>query len=62
MGLPCNELLKTMAENDKNVLNCYTVLHILANVFNFNKSLLMLSRTVFLHKTRNRHSLFLVLS
>ena len=37
MGLPCTELLKTMAENDKNVLNCYTVLHILANVFNFNK-------------------------
>ena len=57
MGLPCTELLKTMAENDKkHVLNCYTVLHRLANVFNFNKSLLMLSRAVFLHKTRNRHS------
>ena len=56
MGLPCTELLKTMAENDKNVLNCYTVLHILVNVFNFNKSLLMLSRAVFLHNTRNRHS------
>ena len=33
-----------------------TVLHILLNVFNLNKSLLMLSRSVFLHKTRNRHS------
>ena len=54
MGLPCTELLKTMAENDKkNVLNCYTVL---ANVLNFNKSLLMLSRAAFLHKTRNRYS------
>ena len=42
MGLPCTELLKMMAENDnKNVLNCYTVLQILANVFNFNISLLM---------------------
>ena len=28
-------------------LNCYTVLHILTNVVNFNKSLLMLSRAVF---------------
>ena len=55
MGLPCTELLKTMVENDKNVFNCYTVLHILVNVFNFNKSLLMLSRAVFLHNTRNRH-------
>ena len=56
MGLPCTELLKAMAENDKKILNCYTVLHILANVLNFIKSLLMLSRAVFLHKTRNRHS------
>ena len=29
---------------------------ILTNVFNFNKSLLMLSKAVFLHKTRNIHS------
>ena len=36
-----------MAENDKNVLNCYTVLRTLVNVFNFNESLLMLSTAVF---------------
>ena len=36
------------AENyKKNVLNCYTVRHILTNIFNFNKSLLMLTRVVF---------------
>ena len=34
-----------------NVLNCYTVLHLLKNVFNFNKYLLVLSRAVFLHET-----------
>ena len=56
MGLPCTELLKRWLRMTKNVLNCYTVLHILVNVFNFNKSLLMLSRAVFLHNTRNRHS------
>ena len=33
-----------------------TVLNILVNVFKLNKSLLMLSRAVFLHKTRNSHS------
>ena len=31
-------------------MNCYRILHILTNVFNFNKSLLMLTSTVFLHK------------
>ena len=43
------------AENYK-IMICNTVIHILTNIFNFNKSLLMLTRVVFLHKTRNRHS------
>ena len=50
-----NDDVKT--ENDKIMfLNFYSVLHILTNVFNFNKSFLMLTRAVFLHKSRNGHS------
>ena len=43
-------------------MNCYTILHILTNEFNFNKYLLMFTGAVFLHKTRNGHSKFLVMS
>ena len=47
MGLPCTELLKTMAENDK---KCFELLYGTTHTgkrINFNKSLLMLSMAAY---------------
>ena len=59
MGLPCTELLKSIVLRLRMTKQWFELLYdtnILTNVFNFNKYLLMLTRAIFLYKTRNGHS------